>query len=106
MAVRERDEHDPAMDPVPDLAIEIDVSRSSQLRMPIYASLGVREIWRWQEEQLDVFLLDDSGQYVERSESTVLRGFPIAAAVAVLQQRYSADETTLVSGFRDRVRTM
>jgi len=99
MAVRERDEHDPTIDPAPDLAIEIDVSSSPEVRLPIYANLGIREIWRWKEERLEVFLLDDSGRYVERSDSMVLPGFPIAAAVDVLRQRHSSDETTLVGGF-------
>jgi Uma2 family endonuclease len=106
MAVRERDEHDPAIDPAPDLAIEIDVSSSSQARMPIYANLGIREVWRWQEERLEVCLLDASGEYVTRRDSTVLPGFPISAAADVLRERRASDETTLVGGFRDHVRDM
>src|SRR5256885_179871 len=36
-----------AIDPPPDLAIEIDVTSSSVDRMGIYAKLRVPEIWRW-----------------------------------------------------------
>ena len=34
------------VDPPPDLAIEIDFTRSSLDRMSIYAALGVPEVWR------------------------------------------------------------
>ena len=34
-------------DPPPDLAIEVDISRSSLDRMGIYAKLRVPEVWRW-----------------------------------------------------------
>jgi Uma2 family endonuclease len=103
-AVRARDEHDPAIDPSPDLAIEVDVSSSSELRMPIYADLGIREVWRWKQEQLILFVLHASGQYHERGESVVLSGFPLGAAAELLQRRNASDETSLVADFRDRVR--
>jgi Uma2 family endonuclease len=33
--------------PAPDLAIEIDITSSSIPRLPIYASFGVPEVWRY-----------------------------------------------------------
>src|SRR6266542_3916512 len=39
-------------DPPPDLALEVDVSRSSMNRMGIYASLKVPEVWRHNEHGL------------------------------------------------------
>jgi Uma2 family endonuclease len=35
------------IDPPPDLAIEVDISRPEVARQPIYAALGVPEIWRY-----------------------------------------------------------
>ena len=37
----------PLTDPPPELVIEVDVSSTSLNKLPIYASLGVSEIWRW-----------------------------------------------------------
>jgi len=38
---------DLAVDPPPDLAIEVDNSRDSEAALPIYARLGVPEVWRY-----------------------------------------------------------
>ena len=38
---------DLAVDPPPDLAIEVDHTRSSEAALPIYARLGVPEVWRY-----------------------------------------------------------
>jgi Uma2 family endonuclease len=47
-AIRERrGELDLAQDPAPDLVIEIDITHRSLTKLPIYAALGVREIWRY-----------------------------------------------------------
>src|SRR5438309_10063092 len=37
-------------DPPPDLAIEVDVTRSSVSRQRVYAALGVPEMWRYDGE--------------------------------------------------------
>ena len=61
---------DPKIHPAPDLAIEIDITSRSIARQPIYASLGVPEIWRVTFEGIECLSLSD-GQYrsVERSLS-------------------------------------
>ena len=38
---------DLAIDPPPDLAIEVDNTRDSEAALPIYARLGVPEVWRY-----------------------------------------------------------
>src|SRR5262249_17087838 len=45
--VRDKEEIDLAVDPPPDLALEIDISRSSQNRLEIYAAMRVPEVWQW-----------------------------------------------------------
>jgi Uma2 family endonuclease len=44
--VRGKDKYDPRIDPPPDLAIEVDVTRTSVPRMPVFAKIGVPEVWR------------------------------------------------------------
>ena len=45
---------DLSVDPPPDLAIEVEISRSALDRMGIYAALRVPEIWRYDGETLRV----------------------------------------------------
>ena len=58
-------------DPPPDLIIEIDVKHSSLNRMSIFAAIGVPEVWRYDGERLEIYLLKESG-YIETGASAVL----------------------------------
>jgi Uma2 family endonuclease len=49
--VRCKDTYDPKKDPPPDLAIEIDVANTSVPRLPVVARIGVREVWRLDEQR-------------------------------------------------------
>lgn len=55
--VREREQIDLAVDPPPDLVIEIDVTSPSLPRLPIYAAMGVPEIWRYEADGARVVVL-------------------------------------------------
>src|SRR5438094_1525262 len=61
--MRGREEVDLEVDPPPDLAVEIEISRSTMNRMAIYAALRVPEVWRWDAETLSVHLLTARGTY-------------------------------------------
>ena len=69
--VRGRKVLDLAVDPPPDLVIEVDVSRSSLPKESIYAALGVPEFWRLDDGVLRIVELDPQGHYqqVEMSRS-------------------------------------
>ena len=45
-AVRLKDDIDLTIDPVPDLAVEIELSRARRDRLSVYAGVGVPEVWR------------------------------------------------------------
>ncbi len=94
-----RDDFDPANDPPPDLAIEIDVSSSSLGRMSIYASLGVPEVWRTDGETLTVSVLCD-GQYQTSSASLALTGLSVDVVMSFLNRRTEEDEIRLIREFR------
>jgi len=57
-------------DPPPDLALEIDLTSKSLNRFPIYARLGVPEIWCYDQGQLTVYRLR-SGEYQPADQSQV-----------------------------------
>ena len=94
---------DLAVDPPPDLAIEVEISRSSVKKMPIYAALGVPELWRHDGQILRIYELSD-GQYQSRETSICFPNFPVAKAEEILQQIGKVRETALMRGFRQWVR--
>ena len=69
--VRGKDRIDLAVDPPPDLVIEIDITSPSFSKLPIYAQIGVPEVWRYDGERMTILVLEGS-DYAERTESIVL----------------------------------
>src|SRR5918998_2616547 len=69
--VRGKDRIDLAVDPPPDLVIEIDITSPSFSKLPIYAQIGVPEVWRYDGARMTILALEGS-DYVETSESIVL----------------------------------
>lgn len=98
--VREREELDLAVDPPPDLVIEVDVTSLSRDRLPLYAAIHVSEVWLWRKERLQVLQLDDPGRYQERPASAALPGFPLTEAQRLLTERTRRDETSIIREFR------
>ena len=58
--------------PNPDLAIEIDISRSKIDRPGIYAALKVPELWRFHKERFSIEQLAAGGTYAPASRSRFL----------------------------------
>lgn len=71
--VRGKKHIDLAVDPPPDLVIEVDISSPSLNKLPIYAAIGVPEIWRYNDQVLTIFRLEE-GKYQEQEESAALPG--------------------------------
>jgi Uma2 family endonuclease len=69
--VRGKDRIDLAVDPPPDLVIEIDITSPSFSKLPIYAQIGVPEVWRYDGERMTILVLEGS-DYAETTESIVL----------------------------------
>ncbi|MDA1014666.1 MAG: Uma2 family endonuclease [Planctomycetota bacterium] len=84
----------------PDLAVEVDHTRSSVPKIPIYEALGVPEVWRWRKETLTVLRLED-GEYVEHAESVALPGFPLDHLRQALARRNEVSQTSLIREFQN-----
>ena len=69
--VRAKERLDLAIDPPPELVVEIDITSPSLNKLPIYARLGIREVWRYDGERMRILGLEDDG-YVERPASLAL----------------------------------
>lgn len=73
---------DPSMPPPPpDIAVEIDITSESLNRFHTYARLGVPEIWRYDQRQVEIYHLTETG-YVQAAAS---RAFPFLTAAVLLQ---------------------
>jgi Uma2 family endonuclease len=98
-AVRHRDELDLSIDPPPDLVVEVDVTSPSHDRLPIYAAMGVPEVWRWRSEAIQ-FLVLEGEEYIDEEKSRGLPGFPRQTAERLLADRHRRNDTALVETFR------
>ena len=60
--MRSKQEIDLDNDPPPDLVLKIDITSSSLDKRPIYAAIGVPELWQYSGKKLEVFVLELSSQ--------------------------------------------
>ncbi len=100
---RGRKEIDLEVDPPPDLAVEVEVSRSTIDRLGIYAVMRVPEVWRWDGETLRVMLRTARGSYRQSERSKAFPFLPLAEFQEYLV-RTDVSETQLVRSFRAWVR--
>jgi Uma2 family endonuclease len=98
--MRGHDRIDLEQDPPPDLAVEVDISRSCLDRMSIYASLGFPEIWRYEDGAIIVYTLQEVGSYVRQSSSPSFPFLPMGELGGFLARRKELDETSLIRSFR------
>jgi Uma2 family endonuclease len=102
--VREKAELDFSVDPPPDLAVEVDVSRSSARKLALYAAFGVPEVWRYDGQRLEVYTLGPEQRYSAGAASVCLPGFPLDEAARILERLNVETERVLVGSFREFVR--
>ena len=90
-------------DPPPDLVIEVDLSSDARHKFPIYAALGVAEIWRYDGETVQFYLLR-SGDYVEAGTSEVLPGLSRDLLIASLDIAKTQGQTAARRHLRQKIR--
>ena len=71
-AANARGTNDGAAFPIPDLAVEIDISLPKIDRPGIYSKLRVPEVWRFGDDLVSIEQLDASGNYVVADASRFL----------------------------------
>ncbi len=98
--IRVKEEVDLAIDPPPDLVIEVEISASAINKLKLFAVMGVPELWRHDGEELKFFRLE-AGQYTAVTESVCLPGFDITMAQLVLARRFEMGETANMRLFRE-----
>ncbi|TDI42693.1 MAG: Uma2 family endonuclease [Acidobacteria bacterium] len=75
-AIGNRKQIDFSSDPPPDIVVEVDLHHESIAKFPIYAALGVQEIWRYDGQTLGIYHLEKA-EYVGSDASVA---FPMLTA--------------------------
>jgi Uma2 family endonuclease len=102
-AVRGRMEIDLSVDPPPDLAIEIDISSPSLPRLPIYAALGVPEVWQFDGERFKILELAAT-EYISQRQSLALPMVTVDVVQRLLIQAQEMGETSWAKAVRQWVK--
>lgn len=103
-AIRGKLKIDLASDPPPDLALEIDLTSKSLARLPIYAKLGVPEIWCYDEGTLSIRVLQ-GGDYRGVSQSLAFPGLPLAELPQLIEQYREAGHRAVRQAVKAWVRS-
>ncbi len=90
--------------PPPDLALEVEISRSALNRMGIYAAIGVPEVWRWDGQTLTIHVLGAAGNYGDSALSLSFPFLPVGELGRFMQMLRTMSETSVVRSFREWIR--
>ncbi|MEA5480165.1 Uma2 family endonuclease [Pseudanabaena galeata UHCC 0370] len=72
------------VDPVPDLAIEVDLTSITQISA--YEALAVPEIWRYKNGKLEISLFED-GKYLNSSVSKAFPSVPVIEGISLFLEK-------------------
>lgn len=84
-SVRGKKRIDLGVDPPPDLVIEIDITNPSLDKFPIFAQVGVPEVWRFDGSRLAIYELAGD-EYPERSASVAFPAVTAADVTAFIKE--------------------
>ena len=103
--MRGRKEIDLSVDPPPDIAIEVEVTRRLGARKSIYREMGVPEIWVCSPEALSVQIQSPEG-YIHVDRSVTFPTLNLEEMMEILKTGLEGDETAFAKAFRKRVQQM
>jgi Uma2 family endonuclease len=89
--VRNRRQVDLTVDPPPDVVLEMEMSRSALDKLPLFASMGIPEVWRCDGQRVTILRLEQDG-YRESSSS---RSLPVLTSEDLT--RFLAESRTMLS---------
>jgi len=89
-------------DPPPDLVVESSYTSRSLNKFNIYAAIGVPEVWRYRQQNLEVYQL--VGEKYELSATSIAFPFlPIAEVPNFIEQSKTIGQRAAVRLFRKRI---
>ncbi|MBW4537711.1 MAG: Uma2 family endonuclease [Myxacorys chilensis ATA2-1-KO14] len=100
--VRGKRRFDLETDPPPDLALEINVTSRTHPRL--YQALGVSELWRFEQENLQINILKDD-RYQISEHSSIFPNLPLTQVIPqYLVESRTVGRNTTLRAFRQWVR--
>ncbi|HEY9635361.1 MAG TPA: Uma2 family endonuclease [Coleofasciculaceae cyanobacterium] len=100
--VRGKNRLDLTIDPPPDLALEIDIT--SRTHPTIYEALGVAELWRFENDTLQINVLKE-GKYIKSEYSPKFPSLPLVEIIPqYLKQCRTVGRNKTMRAFRAWVR--
>ncbi len=94
-----------AVDPPPDVVVEVDIHHRSDENDPIYAALGVSEIWRYDERRLTILHLQHD-EYVQAETSLALPMLTAQILTEYLTQMRQEGEFTAILAFDEWLQSL
>ncbi|MBI2389893.1 MAG: Uma2 family endonuclease [Deltaproteobacteria bacterium] len=89
----------------PDLAIEVVHTHGGIDKLDVYAGLGVREVWFWEDGAIAVYALVGE-RYERHSTSALLPDLDLAQLASFVSRGLGErDQTALVRAYRDALRS-
>src|SRR5215213_8161938 len=89
--IRGKRQIDLTVDPPPDIILEMEMSRSALDKLPLFASMGIPEVWRCDGQRVTILRLEQDG-YRESSSSQSL---PVLMSEDLT--RFLAESRTMLS---------
>lgn len=105
-SIEQMERFDPQVHRAPDLWIEVDLFNPSVAREPIYARLGVQEVWRYENDRLFVRVLGEDGSYRDSTTSKAFPFLPIKLFESFVAEMIGGDESQVLRQFMLRVRSL
>lgn len=92
---------DLSSDPPPDVVIEVDLSTDSWAKLPIYAAMGVPEIWLFNGKRMQILELGtDRAHYSSVSQSRFIPPLTITVFEQQLEKGRTTGRTALLRSYR------
>jgi Uma2 family endonuclease len=86
--------------PPPELVVEVDLRTPDLNRLKSYAAIGVGEVWRFRQDKVEIFLLDQEQSAYHLSKKS--QAFPLITSVALtrfVKQSMVKEERVALEGF-------
>ena len=93
-------------DPPPDLVVEVEATLSPVPKFPVYAGLGVPEIWHSDKKSIRCLLLGKDGQYHAADTSLAFPFLKPAELQRFIDMLPAQNEHAMIRAFADWVRTL
>lgn len=85
--------------PPPDLAIEVDITSQSLPKRPIYAALGVPELWHFDGDRISSLILAEN-EYAQSPRSLAFPAFDVANLLPFVAMLETQSNTAIIRAFQ------